>query len=144
MLYMLVGLPASGKSTIAKHYTTNVVSSDAVRAQLYGDEAIQGKACDVFSVVYHEIANYLAQGKDVALDATNLTKRDRAEGIRLAHQYHQQVTAVVCPTPIDVCLTRNAQRNRTVPEFVIERMARRYQEPSPKEGFDKIITAPTV
>lgn len=41
-LYVMVGLPASGKSTIAAEYVEQhdavLVSSDAIRAEIYGDE----------------------------------------------------------------------------------------------------------
>ena len=44
-LYMMVGLPASGKSTYAKLLAEEVdgiiVSSDAIRKEWYGDENIQ-------------------------------------------------------------------------------------------------------
>ena len=41
--YMTVGCPASGKSTWAEQYKDGfiIVSSDAIRADLYGDESIR-------------------------------------------------------------------------------------------------------
>lgn len=38
ILHMMVGTPSSGKSYIAKTLNVPVVSSDAIRAELYGSE----------------------------------------------------------------------------------------------------------
>ena len=46
-LILLIGLPGSGKSTLAKQLLTEcpqmqLISTDAIRGQLFGSEAIQG------------------------------------------------------------------------------------------------------
>ena len=46
-LILLIGLPGSGKSTLAKQLFTEcpqmqLISTDAIRGQLFGSEAIQG------------------------------------------------------------------------------------------------------
>ena len=41
--YMYIGLPGSGKSTIAvAQKGATIISSDAIRGELYGDENILG------------------------------------------------------------------------------------------------------
>ena len=46
-LILLIGLPASGKSSLAQNLLATqpkfkLISTDAIRKQLFGDEAIQG------------------------------------------------------------------------------------------------------
>ena len=58
---MLIGLPGSGKSTIAQKIKDEVislnkveveiVSSDAIRKELYGNEEIQGDPQKVFTLM---------------------------------------------------------------------------------------------
>lgn len=52
IVYVLVGCPACGKSTFAKNFDndTVVISSDAIREELYGNEAIQGNGKEVFGL----------------------------------------------------------------------------------------------
>ena len=51
-LFVMVGLPASGKSyeakEIAKMELAYVVSSDAIRAELWGSEEVQGDNSFIF------------------------------------------------------------------------------------------------
>ena len=46
-LILLIGLPGSGKSSLAEQLVAQspgsaIISTDAIRAQLFGDEGIQG------------------------------------------------------------------------------------------------------
>ena len=54
-MIMMVGLPASGKSTkaqeLAKEYNATIFSSDALRKELYGDENIQGDNTKLFNTL---------------------------------------------------------------------------------------------
>jgi hypothetical protein len=49
-----------------------------------------------------------------------------------------KIIGILVITPIEVCLERNAQRERKVPEFVIDRMYRNFNIPQLYEGFDDI------
>ena len=42
--------------------------------------------------------------------------------------------------PLEECLKRNAQRPRTLPRYVVERIYKNLQKPTLDEGWDKIIT----
>ena len=75
-LIMLCGLPGSGKSTLAKKisskYDYTIVSSDAIRKELYGDESIQTDNSKVFRLVQDRIVDCLKNDTSVIFDATNL------------------------------------------------------------------------
>lgn len=135
-LYTMVGIPGSGKSTIANQIPNAVViSSDAIRKELYGAEEIQGNGKQVFDLVYKRIGEELTKGHDVVFDATNLTPRARNAVFRFSAEH----IAVYVRTNLDTCLTRNAARLRTVPKEIIFKMNGRLIPPSKLEGFKTII-----
>ena len=78
-LVIMCGIPASGKSTVAKLFNSNIVSTDSIRKELFGDESIQGNGVEVFSLAYSRIRNYLSLGENVVFDATNITIKSRAQ-----------------------------------------------------------------
>lgn len=81
VLFFMVGLPASGKSTYAKELSKNynaiILSSDEIRKELCGDENSQDKNNEVFIVLHRRIKEYLKSGKNVVYDATNVNSKRR-------------------------------------------------------------------
>lgn len=139
-LYTMIGIPGSGKSTIANQIPNAVViSSDTIRKELYGAEEIQGNGKQVFDLVYKRIGEELTKGNDVVFDATNLTPWTRSAVFRFTAEH----IAVFVNTSLDDCLERNAARERKVPEEVIYRMYHSLTCPSKTEGFKTIITIST-
>lgn len=135
-LYTMIGIPGSGKSTIANQIPNAVViSSDAIRKELYGAEEIQGNGKQVFDLVYKRISEELAKGNDVVFDATNLTPKARKAVFRFPAEH----IAVFVNTSLDDCLKRNAARERKVPKEIIFKMNDRLIYPRRAEGFKTII-----
>lgn len=141
--YMTVGCPASGKSTWAEQYRDGftIVSSDAIRADLYGDESIQGNPVEVFELAKKNIVDALRQGKDVIFDATNMKYKNRMNIMHEVNKFSSEYLIKVCEIfvePIEILLERNANRERHVPEHVIRRMMRQFEMPTLAEGFNLI------
>ncbi len=141
-LILLVGIPGSGKTTYAKEYArtheeTVHLSSDLIRAELYGDEFTQGDPVRVFGLMQKRAIEALNGGKSVLYDATNMTRKDRS-GIIAACPRHAQVEAHIIWAPIETCIERDARRDRTVGRAVIDKMLKRFQAPYYDEGFDSI------
>lgn len=138
---MLVGIPGSGKSTYAKSliYTTNDIhlSSDGIRAELYGDEATQGNPSEVFELMHKRTLEALANGNNVIYDATNITRKDRASVMSKIPKYVETECHIVW-APIETCIERDSKRDRSVGKEVIDRMLKRFQAPYYDEGFDSI------
>ena len=137
-LYTMIGLPGSGKSTFASnHPECVVVSTDAIRGELFGDEGEQKDGKLVFDVAYARLAQAVEAGQDAIFDATNLQRKYRKKIFQMFPKaYH---VAVFVNTPVDVCKERNAKRDRVVPEMVIDRMASSLNAPTIAEGFKEII-----
>lgn len=141
---IMIGLPASGKSTYAAFISMGreaiiVLSSDKIRQELYGDESVQGNPAEVFGTLYGRMETALKNAESVVIDATNMTKRDREKAIYLGKKYGDLVKGIVMDTPIAECIRRNDARERKVPDFVFDRMIAKYEEPTLSEGFDYIV-----
>lgn len=139
-LILLVGVPGSGKTTYAKeHIEANTVhlSSDTIRAELYGDESIQGDPAEVFSLMQKRAVEALNDGKDVWYDATNITRKDRASIINICPPF-AKIEVHIIWAPIEVCIERDKERDRTVGKAVIDKMLKRFQAPYYDEGIDEI------
>ena len=141
-LALLVGPPGCGKSTYAKKYieehdNTIHLSSDGIRAELYGDESIQTDPWRVFALMQSRAVEALNNGQNVVYDATNMTRKDRS-GIIAACPKFVKIECHIIWAPIETCIRRDAARKRTVGKDVIDRMLKRFQAPYYEEGIDEI------
>lgn len=138
---VLVGLPASGKSTWAEAQGITVLSSDAVRALLSDDETNQQIHDEVFATMRYLLRKRLRlRAPATVVDATNLLPVHRKPWIKLAKSLGAEVEAVYFDTPVEECQRRNASRARVVPAEVIAAMAARMQPPIKAEGFSRVTT----
>lgn len=140
-LVMLVGLPASGKSTLANDYKSRgyiVHSSDAIREELTGNINNQDLNNEVFTLLHNRIKDYLKNGYDCVYDATNISYKRRKAFLEQIKKIDCKKICVVVATPYEVCLEQNQERERKVPHGVIEAMYRRFDVPYWYEGWDEI------
>ena len=142
-LILLVGIPGSGKTTYAKEYiekepNTIHLSSDAIRKELYGDEAIQDNPGAVFALMHQRAVEALNEGHNVIYDATNVTRKCRSTIINLCPQF-VNIECHIIWAPIGMCIERDATRERTVGKAVIDKMLKRFQFPFYDEGIDEIM-----
>lgn len=151
-LILLIGVPGSGKSTLAAQIQQSypgqlLISTDAIREQLFGDQALQGDWQLVWREVqlqFQQAVAEIAQGRaeSALYDATNARRRNRRQVIALArYSGFTQVAGLWLDTPLELCLERNRQRSRHVPEPVIQRMHRQLlgAPPTVAEGLDCLI-----
>ena len=83
---MLCGLPGSGKSTYAKELAdltgAVICSSDAIRAELFGDINSQTNNDAVFSELHKRVKENLRKNVNVIYDATNISSKRRRAFLR--------------------------------------------------------------
>lgn len=142
VLILLIGPPGCGKSTYARQYVeehsnTIHLSSDGIRKELWGDEATQGDNNEVFYLMQSRAIDALNNGQNVIYDATNITRKDRSYIISACPKF-VKIEAHIIWAPIEVCIERDANRERTVGKEVIDRILKRFQAPFYDEGLDEI------
>jgi len=139
VVVLAIGLPGSGKSTWFKRRGAVPLSSDVIRSMLFDDVTEQRFQDLVFSTLRSLLrARLVARMGLNYVDATNLSPHDRRGWIKMAHDFGYEVQAVFFDVPTEVCMERNARRNRVVPEDVMQRMAGKLKPPKFEEGFSKI------
>lgn len=142
-LNIMIGVPGSGKDHFIlyhKEHDDVVVSSDDIREEL-GDVNDQSRNAEVFEIFYDRIEQALKAGKNVWVNATNVTRKNRERAIALGKQYGYEIHAILMYTSTEMCIKNDALRDRTVGEAVIRKFERRFENPSLAEGFDMIWTA---
>jgi predicted kinase len=141
-LTLLVGLPASGKSTYARERLANdstiILSSDELRKELLGDENCQENNEFVFKTLYKRAKENLQNGKNVVIDATNINLKARRSALSQFEKMPIRREAIVFATPFELCIERDKERSRTVGEAVIKKFLYRFEIPMKYEGFDVI------
>lgn len=143
ILRIMIGLPASGKSTYCSEWHNNgwiINSSDAIREEFYGSEDVQSHNDIIFNTMLRRTLAALAAGVDCIYDATNLVAKRRANLIKEIRRHYPDthIEAIVMATPYFECLKRNLARERHVPAYVIQSMMKRFEMPAEWEGFDEI------
>lgn len=134
-LLVLVGLPASGKSTFARWHLADthvVVSKDLMRS------ARRKERRQVALLTEH-----LSAGRRVVVDNTNPAVTDRRRLIDQAREHDAGVAGLWFPTTVNQALARNAERTgrEAVPPVAIHSIAKRFVPPRPEEGFDVLQVA---
>jgi predicted kinase len=148
--HLLIGPPASGKTTLARTLAplltapaeppALVLSTDAIRAEVFGDAAVQGPWIDIQQRLQQRLIEAVTAGIPVIIDATHARRP-----WRLALTQALLLPAPVewigwwLYTPLPTCLEWNRSRERQVPEAVIQEMAAALADPhfgpSRAEGF---------
>ena len=142
---LMVGLPGSGKSTVATKIAANepntmILSSDQICAELFGSEEEQSNSSKVFSTLITRMREALEEGQNVIVDATNINFKSR-RGILAAvpNTVCPQKRAILLTPSFETCKKQDSKRKRVVGEDIIWKYMKRFQLPTEAEGFDEIV-----
>jgi len=146
-LILMIGLPGSGKSFLAQKLAEGDpsyrrISTDAIRGQLFGDEAFQGPWLKIWSRVREQFQEAIAHDAVAIYDATNARRRNRRDAIREVRRMgFESVSGLWVNSPLELCLDRNRKRSRRVPEAIVLKMHRQLTDAPPtlQDGFDRLI-----
>ncbi len=143
---MLVGIPGSGKTTLAvklKEKGFLPIDLDSIRAELYGKAIEQGDSQKVVGIFLERLGAILATGVDIVIDNTNLKFDHRKVIIDLAKKYtYEDIQLWILDVPLAVCLERNSKRERQVNEDVVAHMHSEFKRagrPQATEGKIVIV-----
>lgn len=140
---MTVGLAGSGKSKTSKDLISSrndivYLSSDLIRLELFGDAEIQRNHGEVFNLMTKRSIDALKNGHHVIFDATNINRRRRKGLLRQLPENTRKI-ALYISTEYKEVLKQNKNRDRVVPEKVIEKMYKNMHVPIYNEGWDEIV-----
>src|SRR4051794_2892757 len=150
-LVVLVGPPASGKSTWAAAHVApdEVVSSDRLRAVVgTGEHDLAGSA-DAFAVLDLVVSARVRRRLTTVVDTLGLDPARRAAWRELARTHGVPCVAVAFDTPPALCRRRNAERppGDRVPPRILSGQLAAYAEQRralDAEGFDEVLAAEPV
>ena len=152
--HVMIGPPASGKTTTAlalapllrgpDGQAAVVLSTDAIRAEIFGDAAVQGPWSAIEQRLHERLIGAVAAGMPVIVDATHAQRAWRlAITQQLALPRPVEWIGWWLFTPLGTCLRWNAKRERQVPAPVIRRMAASLADgafgPGRLEGFAAVV-----
>jgi protein phosphatase len=143
-MVVLMGASGSGKSTFAaRHFgPTDVLSSDALRGLVAGDESDQSATEDAFELLRLALRMRLARGRLTVVDATNVQRWARRLLLDAARREGRPAVAIVLDLPLALCLKRNELRLvHRLPASAIRRQHRWLVESMPMlaaEGFARV------
>lgn len=140
-LCILAGIPGSGKSTWAESMGLGaIVSSDAIREELYGDAKEQGGADKVFATFHARLAEGLRSGRDMVADSTALHAFAREKLVEIGREHGAEVHLILFGN-LSQAIRRNKERDRVVPDDAMRRMVGLYERAVgeiAREGYDSI------
>lgn len=144
---VLVGPAGSGKSTLAARLFApdEVLSSDALRAVVSGNEADQRASAVAFQILHRTIERRMAAGQLTVVDATNTKPDHRRPLLARARAAGMPAVAIVLDLPSAQIHAQNAGRAKRVvdPEMVDRHLTaiRRTLETGQlvAEGFDHVV-----
>ncbi|MBQ6559274.1 MAG: ATP-binding protein [Erysipelotrichaceae bacterium] len=139
-LFMMVGVPASGKSYVSKKIANRenavIYSSDIVRKKLSMDPSSDTQNIRLFDIMYDMIREELKNGNNVVLDSTNTYRKYRKPFLQSLTE-ETEVTGILLMRQIEKCLKANHNREGSIDESVIRMMYEDYDIPLYEDGFDR-------
>ena len=149
-LYVLVGVPGSGKSTWVKNQnwmndcvyvsTDEFVEDYAKECGLTYSEVFDDYMPRALELMVERVLWAKSLGKDIIWDQTSTTIKARAKKLRMLPDYY--AIAVVFKTPQSAELQRRltSRRGKIIPQEVVDNMCLQLinEPPSSEEGFMEI------
>lgn len=151
-LYVLVGVPGSGKTTWIGHQSfdwdkTVIVSTDRLVDQYAASvkktysEVFQEYMPTAVEKMAQEAVEAFRNNKIVIWDQTSTSISTRAKKLRMAPEHYTKV-AVVFKTPRKEIHEKFLDRpGKDIPKEVIDDMIAKFEYPTVEEGFDRIVNA---
>lgn len=150
---ILVGVPASGKSTWRWVNKTGMLtaSTDMIIENVSRDhgmtynEGFKDLIGFAEKIMWRRITLALMHQQDFVIDRTNLTAKSRAKFIQKLKLHRYEIECVVFPEVGSEALSKEEWKRRlesrpgkTIPQEALDRMVNSYEIPLMSEGFTRI------
>lgn len=133
-VYLMVGLPLSGKDTYIKTYMPNIpeISLDQIRKKLHISPSQSSKK--IASIATEQAKIYLRNKQAFVWNATNIVRETREKLCVLFEAYGAKITIIYLEVPYKELLLRNKYRERIVPVPIINKLIRKLDMIEPWEA----------
>jgi predicted kinase len=147
-LYLLVGYPGAGKTTMARiihdHSGAIHLWADKERRAMFAHPThAPGESRQLYNRLNEETAQLLAEGKSVIFDTNFNFRKDRDHLRQIAAANNAEATVVWVSTPKEIAKQRAVHDRQlrngyefVLPESEFERMSRHLQPPAPDEAYE--------
>lgn len=134
-VYILSGLPASGKSSwVTRNKHLPCVSFDNAR-QLLGIKHGHNDG-EAVHLVIDTAKQFLREGRDFIWDATHLSKQMRSKTLDLVHRYDGKSVLVYFETSFENLLSRNNERDSSLSNKKLQEMFLKWEVPKALESYE--------
>lgn len=147
-LYVLVGVPGSGKSTWVNSQewakdcvyisTDKHIEQIASEAGLTYDDVFSDAITTATNMAHAEARQAALDGKDVIWDQTSVSVKSRKIKFRLLPNYYAIAVVFSTPDPDEHALRLANRPGKTIPDHAITKMIKSFQMPTEAEGFKEI------
>jgi predicted kinase len=147
-LYMLIGIPGSGKSTWVKNQDwlkdAFYISSDnhldkfATSVGKTHDEVYKEYIKTAEKLVKEDVVTAISAGKDVVWDQTNTSLKTRKKKLYLFADYYKIAVYFKVPDDEELKKRLKSRPGKHISQRVIHRMKSSLVVPTEQEGFDEI------
>ena len=129
-IFVLQGVPASGKSTWAKEFVKNekswvIVSRDEIR-EATGKYWVPEREKYISEVEEFQIRSAIKNNLNVVIDATNLNPKTIDKWNNLAKELNAEIEYKLFPIDIKIALERDKNRERSVGKKTLLRFFEKY------------------
>lgn len=147
-LYMLIGVPGSGKTTWIRNHkhdavvlsTDDKIEAEAERSGKTYSEVFHDTIKHATSQMQDDMIRAVRERRDIIWDQTNITAKSRRGKLSQIPKDYRKV-AVFFPVPPDLRERLAGRPGKNIPEPVVLSMINQLEPPSKSEGFDEIQTA---
>lgn len=136
--YVMTGIPGSGKTTLAKRLAEQHNAIVHSYDDMLGANTKHSMGGEVKKLWIEKMRSDLLTGRSVFCDGLPLTVAERKELLAQFADIPCKKVLIVKIVPLEICLQRNQERHKRLPDFVVEQAARKLEPPAKDEGWDKI------
>jgi len=147
-VYMLVGVPASGKSTwvnsqdwmmgMAYINTDMYVEAEASRQGKTYSEVFESYMPTAVHLMANDVVTAREQGLDIVWDQTSTTIESRAKKFAMLPDHEAIAVVFAVPDSVEHARRLLSRIGKTISPEVVELMIAGWQEPTREEGFTEI------